>query len=81
MYAFNAPIETVIFLFEPKLGPKRQWTARLALVFLQKLSNESHSGSEIFHCPFGSKMLEKAKMNIFAGLKNGSCPHQFNKHG
>ena len=26
-------------------------------------SNESHSGSENFHRPFGSKMLEKAKKN------------------
>ena len=43
-------------------------------------SNKSHSGSENFLFPFGSKTLEKAKMNIFSGLKNGSCPHLFKKH-
>ena len=35
-------------------------------------SKESHSGSENFHCPFGSKTLEKAKIDIFSGLKNGT---------
>ena len=37
MYVSNAPIETVIFLFESKLEPNGQWTARLALVFPQNI--------------------------------------------
>ena len=37
VYASNAPIETVIFIFEQKLEPNGQWTARLALVFSKNI--------------------------------------------
>ena len=42
--------------------------------------NESQTGGENVHCPFGSKTLRKAKMNIFSSSKNDYCPQLFNKH-
>ena len=41
MYISNAPIETVILLFESKLEPNGQWTARLALVFPQNIRSKN----------------------------------------
>ena len=42
--------------------------------------NESQTGSDNFHCPFGSKSHRKAEKKMFLSFKNGPCPHLFGKH-
>ena len=43
-------------------------------------SNESHTGSDNFHCPFGSKNPKKAKRKTYLMLKNGPLPQLLDKH-
>ena len=42
--------------------------------------NESQTGSENFHCPFGSKNPKEAKRKTYLMLKNGPWPHRLDKH-
>ena len=42
--------------------------------------NESHTGSDNFHCPFGSKNPQKAKRKTYLMLKNGPWPQLLDKH-
>ena len=42
--------------------------------------NESHTGSDNFHCPFGSKNPKKAKRKSYPILENGPWPRLLDKH-